>query len=70
MRWDSDGAGSAGGSQPYYQSKSKPYVPTQVRAPCAGTVTALAALAGAQVGDGHVLAVVVPHGADQAAAAA
>ncbi|KAK9821325.1 hypothetical protein WJX81_004610 [Elliptochloris bilobata] len=41
-----------------------------VRAPCAGTVTELAALAGAQVDDGHILAVVVPPDADNAAAAA
>lgn len=43
---------------------------TQVRAPCAGTVTSLAALTGAQVNDGHILAVVVPPTADKVAAAA
>ncbi len=42
----------------------------QVRAPCAGTVTALAALTGAQVNDGHILAVVVPLSADTVAVAA
>ena len=42
----------------------------QVRAPCAGTVTALAALTGAQVNDGHILAVVAPPAADKVAAVA
>ncbi len=42
----------------------------QVRAPCAGEVTALAALAGAQVDDGHMLAVIVPSALSRAAAAA
>lgn len=42
----------------------------QVRAPCSGTVTALAALAGAQINDGHVLAIVVPPNAGEVAAAA
>ena len=45
-------------------------VGAQVRAPCAGEVTALAALAGAQVDDGHMLAVIVPSALSHAASAA
>ncbi len=38
-----------------------------VRAPCSGTVTDLAALPGAQVPDGAVLAVIAPEAAEAAA---
>ena len=41
-----------------------------VRAPCAGTVAELHSYVGAQVDEGHVLAVLTPAAAEPAAAAA